>query len=80
MPAFPSLEDCFRQGTQARDEGRKLAENPYSLRTPQHREWAAGWCSTFDLDEDDDPESMRVKSGATDKDGRLDDDEGPISG
>ena len=77
------LEACFKRGMAARAARRKLADNPYNVRTPQHREWAAGWAATFDLDEDDDPESTRVKPGKTDKDAEESDDDpgtGPLNG
>ena len=74
------LEDCFKQGMQARSEGLRLSENPFGVRTPEHREWAAGWAATLDLDEDDDPESTRVKPGRTDKDATPNDDPGSLSG
>ena len=51
---------AFQEGTEARAEGLKLADNPYDLQTEQHREWSAGWSATFDLDEDRDPASTRV--------------------
>ena len=76
------LKRFFKEGMQARAERQRLAENPYDVRTPEHREWKAGWMATFDLDEDDDPESMRVKPGKTDKDTDPEDDvgSGPLSG
>ena len=68
------LEACFKQGMQARADGLRISENPHGVRTPEHREWAAGWSATLDLDEDDDAESTRVKPGRTDKDSDPDDD------
>ena len=65
-----TLEDCFRQGTQAREDRRGLADNPYNIDTDEHREWSAGWNATLDLDEDDDPGSMRIDASKTD-DGEL---------
>ncbi len=70
----PNLEACFKQGTRARAKGHPLADNPYDMQTPEHSEWAAGWSATFDLDEDDDPDSTRVKLGRTDKDADPDGD------
>jgi hypothetical protein len=54
-----TLTDCFQEGANARAKGLKLADNPYSLLADGHAEWAAGWCATFDLDEEDDPASNR---------------------
>ena len=68
------LERCFKQGMKARAGGLRPAENPYGVQTPEHREWAAGCAATCDLDEDDDPESTRVKPGRTDKDAQPNDD------
>ena len=63
-----TLDDCFTQGTQAREDGEALADNPYDIETEEHREWAAGWTATLDLDEDRDPDSMRIDAGKTDGD------------
>ena len=60
------LERCFQQGVEAREGGRKRADNPYDIETDEHREWAAGWSATFDLDEDDDATSTRIGSGMGD--------------
>ena len=68
MSNLPDPETCFKQGIDARAAGRGRAENPYDLTTIEHREWAAGWAATCDLDEDDDPHSSRVKSGDLDLD------------
>lgn len=68
MSTLPDPEACFKQGVDARAAGRKRADNPYDLKTTEHREWAAGWAATCDLDEDDDPHSSRVTSGDTDID------------
>lgn len=63
MPSRPTtLDECFQQGTDARQAGHKPADNPYDIDTDEHREWAAGWSATFDLDEDDDPASTRISS------------------
>lgn len=57
------LEACFKQGTEARERGMKPNDNPYDIETEEHKEWAAGWHATLDLDEDDDPVSMRIDAG-----------------
>lgn len=73
MSILPDPEACFRQGVDARAHGRRRADNPYDLKTIEHREWAAGWSATCDLDEDDDAQSTRVKPGDTDMDSEPDD-------
>jgi hypothetical protein len=72
MSRVASSTECFKQGVEARDHGRKLADNPYDLRTPEHKDWAAGWSATFDLDEDSDPASDRDQPA--DEAGLRDDD------
>lgn len=69
-----NLEPFFQEGMDARMSGRRLADNPYPVRTVEHREWVAGWQATCDLDEDDDPQSSRVKPGLTDNDAETSDD------
>jgi ribosome modulation factor len=67
MPRPPdSLEECFKQGVDARQEGRKPGDNPYRIDTDEHREWTAGWKATPDLDEDEDPASTRISVAGTD--------------
>ena len=51
--------DRFGEGVDARASGKSLDDNPYCIRTDEHREWAAGWGATFDLDEENDPASSR---------------------
>ena len=77
MSSLPDgLDHCFKQGTDARQDGRKLADNPYDIETDEHTEWAAGWRATFDLDEDEDAASMRIRPGSTDRSDGLDEDDG----
>lgn len=56
-----SKRDCFQDGVDARAKGQALADNPHCIRTDDYAEWAAGWRATFDLDEDDDPTSLRMR-------------------
>ena len=63
------LEDRFQEGTDARARGVPRSENPYGLRTAEHKEWDAGWLAIFDLDEEDDPESTRDCSLKSNEDG-----------
>ena len=53
---------AFEEGADARARGQALADNPFCLNSEEHTEWAAGWRATFDLDEEDDPQSDRVKT------------------
>ncbi len=53
-------EQCFAAGVEARAAGREEADNPYDPLSPQGHEWRAGWRATCDLDEEDDPASMRM--------------------
>ena len=61
MPAGPSLERCFEEGAEARAKGLDAADNPYGPETPEGKEWGAGFGATFDLDEEDDPLSNRLR-------------------
>lgn len=56
------LEDVFNQGVDARAQGRQPGDNPYCAGTPERDEWTAGWEATPDLDEEDDPESSRLRA------------------
>lgn len=58
-----TTSSCFLEGVDARARGRLLADNPYCIRTDDHEEWQAGWHAILDLDEDDDPDSLRVRNG-----------------
>ena len=53
------LSEFFQQGADARAADVNRGDNPYGLGTMENREWTAGWCATFDLDEEDDPQSNR---------------------
>ena len=46
------LDDFFREGLQARLDGKSLHDNPYAAGSAKRREWQAGFCATVD-DEDD---------------------------
>jgi ribosome modulation factor len=72
MSATGRLERCFQQGVEAREGGRKPVDNPYDIETDEHREWAAGWSATLDLDEEDDPTSTRIDAGPDDDPVSLD--------
>ena len=63
MQQPPQPSRCFEEGVDARAQGRLLSENPYCIQTDDFKEWQAGWHATLDLDEDDDPDSMRARAG-----------------
>ena len=56
------LIDVFKEGVDARGCGRPESMNPYPAGTRERQEWLEGWSATFDLDEDDDPCSNRIRS------------------
>ena len=64
-PPLKRQNDRFEEGVDARAAGRKLDDNPYCIRTEEHADWAAGWHATFDLDEENDPDSNRDRSAET---------------
>ena len=51
----------FERGMEARSSGLTLADNPHGPESPAGRDWAAGFSATFDLDEEDDPLSDRLR-------------------
>lgn len=53
----------FQQGVDARSAGWRCSHNPHPADTDAHTEWLAGWRATYDLDEDDDIESCRNRTG-----------------
>jgi hypothetical protein len=55
------LTEAFVAGTDARADGRPLADNPHAMQSRLHEEWSAGWSATLDLDEEDDPLSSRMR-------------------
>ena len=60
------LDDYFKEGVQARVDGRSLHDNPYSAGSAKRREWNAGFCATVE-DGDD------LKLDSDDSGGGLDD-------
>lgn len=53
-----SLDDVFRQGTRAREDGTPLCDNPYAAGSEERKEWSAGWRATVKPDgADEEPNS-----------------------
>ena len=61
-PEPTDLVDIFNEGVAARAQGRPESTNPYGAGTSEREEWLEGWHATFDLDEEDDPNSSRIRS------------------
>ncbi len=56
-----TLTKAFAAGADARAAGFSLVDNPYPINSSLHEEWHAGWEAIFDLDEEDDPLSSRMR-------------------
>ena len=48
------LEDFFKEGLSAREDGLTLHDNPYAAGSTKRREWSAGFCATTDKEDEDD--------------------------
>ena len=47
------LGDYFKEGMEARRDGRTLHDNPYSAGSEKRREWKAGFCATVGSEDED---------------------------
>ena len=48
------LEEFFKEGLAARENGLTIRDNPYAAGSAKHREWNAGFCATADKEDEND--------------------------